>query len=90
MKCLKYRIFTIFGFSFNLPRASAQLERLMGTNVVRLTDRKYMMELRKRIHEDFNEMLDKRIQNREVCKRHSIQLLVIIGFFFVLVQAANG
>lgn len=38
----------------------------MGTNVVRLTDRKYMMELRQRIHEDFNEMLAKRIENREV------------------------
>lgn len=40
----------------------------MGTNVVRLTDRKYMMELRQRIHEDFNEMLAKRIENREVRK----------------------
>lgn len=52
--------------SFNFPRVSAQLERLMGTNVVRLTDRKYMMDLRRRIHEDFNEMLAKRIENREV------------------------
>ncbi|KAJ6649290.1 UPF0314 protein [Pseudolycoriella hygida] len=52
--------------AFNLSRVSAQLERLMGTNVVRLTDRKYMMELRQRIHEDFNEMLAKRIENREV------------------------
>lgn len=53
-------------YSFNLPRVSAQLERLMGTNVVRLTDRKYMMELRRRIHDDFNDMLSKRIERREV------------------------
>lgn len=52
--------------SFNIPRVSAQLERLMGSNVVHLTDRKYMNELRRRINEDFNEMLNKRIQNREV------------------------
>lgn len=38
----------------------------MGTNVVRLTDRKYMMELRRRIHDDFNDMLSKRIERREV------------------------
>uniref|UniRef100_T1GER6 Uncharacterized protein n=1 Tax=Megaselia scalaris TaxID=36166 RepID=T1GER6_MEGSC len=31
---------------FNLPRISARLQRLMGTNVVRLTDRKYMQQLR--------------------------------------------
>lgn len=55
-------------FSFNMPRVSAQLERLMGTNVVRLTDRKYMMDLRRRIHEDYNDMLAKRIENREVSK----------------------
>lgn len=54
-------------YSFNLPRVSAQLERLMGTNVVHLTDREYMTELRRRINEDFNEMLNKRIENREVC-----------------------
>lgn len=63
----------------------------MGTNVVRLTDRKYMMELRKRIHEDFNEMLDKRIQNREVCTtRHTYSIACNFEFIFVLVQAANG
>uniref|UniRef100_A0A336M5W6 CSON010655 protein n=1 Tax=Culicoides sonorensis TaxID=179676 RepID=A0A336M5W6_CULSO len=50
--------------SFNLPRVTAQLEKLMGTNVVRLTDRKYMQELQKRIKEDYCATLEKRIDNR--------------------------
>lgn len=53
-------------FSFNLPRVTAQLEKLMGTNVVRLTDRKYMQELQKRIKEDYCATLEKRINNRVV------------------------
>lgn len=52
--------------SFNLPRVNAQLERLMGSNVVHLTDRKYMTELRRRITEDFENMLMKRIHQRKV------------------------
>lgn len=52
--------------SFNLPRVNAQLERLMGSNVVHLTDRKYMTELRRRISEDFESMLMKRIHHRKV------------------------
>ena len=38
----------------------------MGTNVVRLTDRKYMQELQRRIQEDYNVTLEKRISEREV------------------------
>lgn len=53
-------------FSFNFPRVSAQLKRLMGTNVVRLTDRNYMVDLRRRIQEDCAQMQAKRIETREV------------------------
>ncbi|XP_058123899.1 capping protein-inhibiting regulator of actin dynamics [Anopheles ziemanni] len=52
-------------YSVNLPRVTAQLEKLMGTNVVRLTDRKYMQELQRRIQEDYNVTLEKRISERE-------------------------
>lgn len=52
--------------SFNFPRVSAQLKRLMGTNVVRLTDRSYMVDLRRRIQEDCAQMQTKRIETREV------------------------
>lgn len=59
----------LYGFySFTLPRVSAQLERLMNTNVVRLIDRKFMLELQRRIQQDYNETLKKRIASREVSK----------------------
>ncbi|KAG5675071.1 hypothetical protein PVAND_005006 [Polypedilum vanderplanki] len=51
--------------NFNLPRVSQQLERLMGSSVVRLTDRKYMLDLQKRIQEDYHDTLMKRISNRQ-------------------------
>ncbi|XP_059617476.1 uncharacterized protein LOC132262275 isoform X2 [Phlebotomus argentipes] len=66
--------------SFNLPRVSSQLERLMGTNVVRLTDRKYMQELRKRIKEDYNVVLHKRIAQREAKEVERTRNLLIEGY----------
>lgn len=65
-KYLVWRVFFPLIYSFNLPRVNAQLERLMGSNVVHLTDRKYMVELRRRITEDFENMLMKRINQRKV------------------------
>lgn len=68
---------TMFHFrcphSFNLPRISARLERLMGTNVVKLTDRTYMKQLRDRIDEDYRQQLDARIRSREVSSRQNSQ-----------------
>lgn len=49
----------------------------MGTNVVRLTDRKYMQELQQRIHEDYHETLQKRISTRQV-------IIMFICIFFVI------
>lgn len=68
----------LFMYSFNLPRVSAQLEKLMGTNVVRLTDRKYMQELRKRIQDDYNATLQKRISQREVV----MLCFTFVSFFY--------
>ncbi|KAL7039998.1 hypothetical protein ACKWTF_000206 [Chironomus riparius] len=51
--------------SFNLPRVAQKLERLMGSSIVRLTDRKYMLDLQKRIQEDYHDTLLKRISKRE-------------------------
>lgn len=62
--------------SFNLPRVNAQLERLMGSNVVHLTDRKYMTELRRRITDDFQSTLTKRINQRKVCVSNYILWLI--------------
>ncbi|KAG5675066.1 hypothetical protein PVAND_005003 [Polypedilum vanderplanki] len=55
----------LFEITFNLPRVSQQLERLMGSSVVRLTDRKIMLDLQKRIQEDYHDTLMKRISNRQ-------------------------
>lgn len=38
----------------------------MGTNVVKLTDRAYMKQLRDRIDQDYREQLHARIRMREV------------------------
>uniref|UniRef100_A0A1B0CM74 Uncharacterized protein n=2 Tax=Lutzomyia longipalpis TaxID=7200 RepID=A0A1B0CM74_LUTLO len=52
----------------------------MGTNVVRLTDRKYMQELRKRIKEDYNVVLQKRIAQRETKEIERTRNLLIEGY----------
>nr|NP_001369120.1 uncharacterized protein Dmel_CG46025, isoform E [Drosophila melanogaster]QJC20902.1 uncharacterized protein Dmel_CG46025, isoform E [Drosophila melanogaster] len=65
--------------SFNLPRISARLERLMGTNVVKLTDRSYMKELRERIDEDYRKQLLSRIRARELKEVERERMLIIEG-----------
>ncbi|XP_061399978.1 trichohyalin-like, partial [Musca vetustissima] len=65
--------------AFNSPRISAALERLMGTNVVRLTDRNYMKELRERIEEDYRQNLQKRIKARELKEIERERILIIEG-----------
>ncbi|EAT46596.1 AAEL002192-PA [Aedes aegypti] len=63
----------------NLPRVTAQLEKLMGTNVVRLTDRKYMQELQRRIQQDYNVTLEKRISEREAKELERERNLILSG-----------
>ncbi|KAH8293151.1 hypothetical protein KR044_007049 [Drosophila immigrans] len=65
--------------TFNLPRISARLERLMGTNVVKLTDRAYMKELRERIDEDYRKQLLARIKARELKEVERERMLIIEG-----------
>ncbi|EDV99108.1 uncharacterized protein LOC6566828 [Drosophila grimshawi] len=65
--------------AFNLPRISARLERLMGTNVVKLTDRAYMKELRERIDEDYRKQLLARIRARELKEVERERILIIEG-----------
>ncbi|EDV59248.1 intersectin-2 isoform X2 [Drosophila erecta] len=65
--------------AFNLPRISARLERLMGTNVVKLTDRSYMKELRQRIDEDYRKQLLSRIRARELKEVERERMLIIEG-----------
>ncbi|XP_030238805.1 apical junction molecule isoform X1 [Drosophila navojoa] len=65
--------------AFNLPRISARLERLMGTNVVKLTDRAYMKQLRERIDEDYRKQLLARIRARELREVERERMLIIEG-----------
>ncbi|XP_031632397.1 uncharacterized protein LOC116346466 [Contarinia nasturtii] len=69
----------IIDCSFNLPRVNAQLERIMGSNVVHLTDKKYMSELRRRITEDFENMLTKRIHQRKAEEVQRQRVLLMEG-----------
>ncbi|XP_021703335.1 intracellular protein transport protein uso1 isoform X2 [Aedes aegypti] len=66
-------------YTVNLPRVTAQLEKLMGTNVVRLTDRKYMQELQRRIQQDYNVTLEKRISEREAKELERERNLILSG-----------
>lgn len=56
----------LFSFSFIHPHVTSRLEKLMGSNLVSLTDRDYMQKLQERILEDYAESMDKRIKVREV------------------------
>jgi hypothetical protein len=56
----------LFSFSFSHPHVTSRLEKLMGSNLVCLTDRDYMQKLQERILEDYAESMDKRIKVREV------------------------
>ncbi|XP_067002327.1 uncharacterized protein [Anabrus simplex] len=51
--------------SFSHPAVRSRLEQLMGSNVVRITDRRYMQTLQQRIREDHMQCLEKRIKERE-------------------------
>ncbi|XP_004521793.1 trichohyalin isoform X1 [Ceratitis capitata] len=65
--------------AFNLPRISAALERLIGTNVVRLTDHKFMSELRQRLEEESRIQLERRINARALREVERERLLIIEG-----------
>lgn len=52
----------------------------MGSNVVSLTDRTYMLKLQCRILEDYVASMDKRIKVREV-KKYIISLLDLCSIF---------
>ncbi|XP_075166639.1 uncharacterized protein LOC142238798 [Haematobia irritans] len=65
--------------AFNMPRISAALERLMGTNIVRLTDRNYIKQLHARIEDDYRQNLLKRIKARELKEIERERNLIVQG-----------
>ncbi|XP_014297336.1 uncharacterized protein LOC103575222 [Microplitis demolitor] len=51
--------------SFSGPQVRSRLELLMGSNVVRLTDRKYMLRLMAKLRQDFESKQLNRIEERK-------------------------
>ncbi|KAH0567170.1 uncharacterized protein LOC123262161 [Cotesia glomerata] len=51
--------------SFSSPQVRSRLELLMGSNVVRLTDRKYMLRLMAKLRQDFESKQLYRIEERK-------------------------
>lgn len=66
---------------FNCPSVNVNLERLMGTNVIQMTDPSFMLKLRDRVWNAYDTKLENRIKERQVriilidrmviCKRFS-------------------
>ncbi|XP_044267488.1 uncharacterized protein LOC123013168 isoform X2 [Tribolium madens] len=66
-------------YAFSHPHVTSRLEKLMGSNLVSLTDRDYMQKLQERILEDYAESMDKRIKVRENEEMERVKNLVLSG-----------
>ncbi|KAK5646533.1 hypothetical protein RI129_004997 [Pyrocoelia pectoralis] len=64
---------------FSHPHVRSKLEKLMGSNVVSLTDRDYMQLLQERILQNYANEMNKRIANREAEEMERVKNLVLIG-----------
>ncbi|XP_069687499.1 uncharacterized protein [Periplaneta americana] len=69
----------VIKYAFNHPHVRSRLERVMGSNVVRLTDRDYMLKLQGRINEDIVSMQQRRIRQREAEEVEREKMLVLEG-----------
>ncbi|XP_049865863.1 uncharacterized protein LOC126366672 [Pectinophora gossypiella] len=65
--------------SFAHPHVRARLEKHMGTNLVRLTDKSYMSDLEDRIREVNEEHLNKRITTRVMDEMERLKRLILVG-----------
>ncbi|KAF5296092.1 hypothetical protein FQA39_LY02726 [Lamprigera yunnana] len=68
-----------FDCKFSHPYVRSRLEKLMGTNVIFLTDRVYMQQLQERILEDYANEMNKRIAVREANETERVKCLVLSG-----------
>ncbi|KAJ9573987.1 hypothetical protein L9F63_008645, partial [Diploptera punctata] len=64
---------------FTDPNVRCPLEKLMGSNIVRLTDREYMQKLQVRIYEDHLEMQQRRMLDREAEEVEREKKLILEG-----------
>uniref|UniRef100_A0A2A4JHH3 Uncharacterized protein n=1 Tax=Heliothis virescens TaxID=7102 RepID=A0A2A4JHH3_HELVI len=65
--------------SFSHPHVRARLEKHMGSNLVRLTDKAFMTELEERIRAVNEENLNKRITTRVMDEMERLKRLILVG-----------
>ncbi|CAG9567402.1 unnamed protein product [Danaus chrysippus] len=65
--------------SFTHPHVRARLEKHMGSNLVRLTDKTYMTQLEERIRAVNEENLNKRISSRVLDEMERLKRLILVG-----------
>ncbi|XP_063529985.1 uncharacterized protein LOC134741144 isoform X2 [Cydia strobilella] len=70
---------TASSLSFAHPHVRARLEKHMGSNLVRLTDKAYMTELEDRIRAVNEENLNKRISSRVLDEMERLKRLILVG-----------
>ncbi|XP_047506866.1 uncharacterized protein LOC125050851 isoform X1 [Pieris napi] len=69
----------IIQYAFAHPHVRARLEKHMGSNLVRLTDKNYMNELEERIRAVNEENLNKRISSRVLDEMERLKRLILVG-----------
>ncbi|CAH1645087.1 unnamed protein product [Spodoptera littoralis] len=69
----------IIQYAFSHPHVRARLEKHMGSNLVRLTDKAYMTELEDRIRAVNEENLNKRITSRVMDEMERLKRLILVG-----------
>lgn len=69
----------IIQYAFAHPHVRARLEKHMGSNLVRLTDKTYMTDLEERIRAVNEENLNKRISSRVLDEMERLKRLILVG-----------
>ncbi|KAJ8726189.1 hypothetical protein PYW07_000887 [Mythimna separata] len=69
----------IIQYAFSHPHVRARLEKHMGSNLVRLTDKTFMTELEERIRAVNEETLNRRITSRVMDEMERLKRLILVG-----------
>ncbi|XP_044007223.1 uncharacterized protein LOC122851821 isoform X1 [Aphidius gifuensis] len=64
-------------YSFSNPPVRSRLEMLMGSNVVRLTDRRYMLRLMEKINQDYEKNQQCRIEERKKNELMRTKMMIV-------------
>lgn len=79
-KCLIILITSFVHCRINYPPVKSRLERIMGTHIVRLTDRKYMLHYMAKIIEDHEKLQKIRIEERKLAPPTIISQLLELSY----------